>query len=54
MPTRYSFERALNSKETAVTSVFCRVNRWLINGLFVVAFSAIKLIEPAKACSKLI
>src|SRR5437879_13585579 len=34
MPTRYWFERALNSKETAVTSVFWRVNRWLISGLF--------------------
>src|SRR2546425_10306620 len=54
IPTRYSFERALNSKETAVTSVFWRVNRWLIGGLFVIAPSAIKLIERALACSKLI
>jgi hypothetical protein len=44
----------LNSKETAVTSVFWRVNRWLIGGLFVIAPSAIKLIERDLACGKLI
>src|SRR3989442_1389243 len=43
MPTRYSFERALNSKETAVTSVFRRGNCWLMNGLCIIALSAIKL-----------
>src|SRR6266571_7181045 len=30
MPTRYSFERALNSNETAVRSVFRRISCWLM------------------------
>src|SRR5713226_9589896 len=33
MLTRYSFERALNSNETAVTSVFRRISCWLMLGL---------------------
>src|SRR3989441_4299296 len=43
MPTRYSFERALNSKETAATSVFRRINCWLMDSLCIMALSAIKL-----------
>src|SRR2546428_2950137 len=55
MPTRLSFERALNSIEAAVTSGFRRVSFWLMKGLLVIrTLSTIKLIEPALSCSKLI
>ncbi len=36
MPTRYSFERALNSNERAVKSVFRKVSCWLKDCLFVI------------------